>query len=126
MPTEANVPSSLSFFFSHVLDSKVTVGEVVLVCDLSNGFGLPVFEVQPKGWDMVNSYSETWLHQSSVVTQHSQPLRVVAGRIGRRLVFESDHIAGLGSTNSATCASWVDGVFKSVVLMWVFAAGVGR
>lgn len=49
---------------------------------------------------MVNSYSETWLHQSSVVAQLSQPLRVVGGRIGRRLVFEPDHISGLGSTDS--------------------------
>ena len=48
---------------------------------------------------MVNSYSETRLHQSSVVAQLGQPLHIIADRFGRRLVFESDHISGLGSTN---------------------------
>jgi hypothetical protein len=35
-----------------------------------NGFGFPVFEVQPNGRDMVNGDSETWLHQFSVI-RHS-------------------------------------------------------
>jgi hypothetical protein len=47
----------------------------------------------------VNGYSETWLHQSSVVAQLGQPLGVGAGRFGRCLVLESDHISGLGSTD---------------------------
>jgi hypothetical protein len=73
---------------------------------------------------MVNGYSETWLHQSGVVAQLGQPLSVVAGRFGRRLVLESDHISVVPIP--ATCTSWVDSVFDSAVLMWAFAVGVGR
>jgi hypothetical protein len=33
------------------IDSKSAVCEIVLIFDLFNGFGFPVFEVQPKGRD---------------------------------------------------------------------------
>lgn len=55
-----------------------------------------------------------------------QPLRVVAGQLGRRGVLEANHISSLRIPIPATWTSWVDGVFNSAILMWVFAAGVGR